>query len=88
MSKKKIRMGMKLDPPKSTEEDMVLKVQKPMMGGGPALIYNEDRSVFGYVDMTPDMMMLMGTEFKIYVLGHIDKNGILVVKEELSWQPW
>lgn len=71
-----------------THDEDVFKIQRPMGGPGPVLIYNKDHSVFAQTPMTPEIAKVMGTDYKSYVKASISEDGILQISEKLSWQPW
>lgn len=66
----------------------IFKIQRPMGGSGPVLIYNQSRGVYAQMPMTPDLAVAMGNQYKIYVRAYITHEGILQVTEHLGWQPW
>lgn len=71
-----------------THGEDVFKIQRPMGGPGPVLIYNKDHSVYAMTPMTPEIAKVMETDYKSYVKASISEDGILQVVEKLSWQPW
>lgn len=72
---------------KTTNED-VFKVQRPMGGPGPVLVYNRSRDVYAQMPLTPDLAAAMGNQYKIYVRAYINSDGVLQIIEHLGWQPW
>lgn len=52
------------------------------------LIYNEDRSLYGEMPLTNEVLQLMGDSFKIYVSGFIDSKGVLHIEEKVGRQGW
>lgn len=75
---------------KDKNKTEIFKVQRPIGGSSlePILVYNRNRSVFGQMPMTQEIAKYMGSEYKIYVRGYIDKDGILQVEEKVSSQRW
>ena len=61
-----------------------------------ALIYNEDRTIIGQIDLTEDILALfpdepvegIGFPFKIFVQGTIDEKGVVDVKSVADYQDW
>lgn len=66
----------------------IFKVQKPINTSGPVLIYNKSRSIFSQIAITQEIAKYMGTDFKIYVRGHVDDDGILQIEEKVPNQRW
>jgi len=67
------------------------KLQRPLNVAGSipmVLIYNEDRSQYGEIPITKEIIQLMGDSFKIYVSGFIDSNGMLHIEEKVGRQGW
>lgn len=81
-------MSHKLVKPDKSE---VFKIQRPMASSFSTsliLIYNKSRSVYAQIPMTQEIAKMMGTDYKIYVKGHVDSAGILQIEEKVSPQKW
>ena len=77
-------MSHKLVKPYKSE---VFKIQRPMASSFSTsliLIYNKSRSVYAQVPMTQEIAKMMGTDYKIYVKGHIDNSGILQIDSKVN----
>lgn len=71
----------------STERPrQMFKVQVSITSSEPVqqcLIYNRDKSIMGQFDVTPEIRDLMAGRLKIYVMGHIDEKGQVVMSSEV-----
>lgn len=52
------------------------------------LIYNASRSIFQEIELTEEMVALFDGDLKIYVVGSINKEGILTIHERIGEQLW
>ena len=67
----------------------IFKIQRPIASSSQILlIYNEDRSVYGNLPMSQELAGLMGTDYKIYVKGYVDDEGMLYIEEKVEPQLW
>ncbi len=69
---------------------MIVKIQRPLestLDTAPALIYNQDKSVFFYTEFTPVLALAMGSKLKVYCEAEIQGKGIRIIREVES-QPW
>ena len=75
-----------------TELNMVceiFKLQKPVAyGNGEVLIYNEDKSYMGQNQLSDEVNKLFKKSLKIYVIGHVDKKGMLHILRRTKSQDW
>lgn len=70
---------------------MIVKVQTPLVTTEPeprALVYNEDRSYEGWIQLTVDLLELMGPEPKKFFYASVDEDGILTIAGNAPWQTW
>lgn len=82
------------------KEEMVFKLQRPLMTTEKephVLIYNEDRSVEGFLPMTEEVFNLFpesnvdgwAEQYKIFVKGMFDREtGNVDITEITEWQDW
>jgi len=69
---------------------MIVKIQRPLessLDDPPALVYNEDKSVYFHTKFNPTLALAMGSRPKIYCEAVIQGKGIRIVKE-IEAQPW
>lgn len=73
----------------------LLKMQRPMLGTGSPekiLVYNEDRSIEGEVQLPIEMIMtLFEGSFKIFVIGTLREDGMFAINElinPVNWPEW
>lgn len=67
----------------------IFKIQRPINSDSSSiLIYNQDCSMFGQIVMTQEIAKYMGTDYKIYVRGYLDKRGFLHIEERVKNQRW
>jgi hypothetical protein len=78
-----------------TEERQIFKIQMPVSSdkpNPPALIYNEDKSIIGYVHITPDLEEAMDNRPKAFFYGKkiMLEDGAWAMgwEEEAPWQGW
>lgn len=72
---------------KPHKED-IFKIQMPMGGTGPVLVYNRDRDVYAHLPMTPELAVMIDHQYKIYVRAIITDDGDFQIIEKLGHQPW
>ena len=66
----------------------IFKLQRPLFGGNLILAYDEDRSHFGQFPVAEEILELFGNEYKIYVLGRVDRDGAIEVKRIVKDRDW
>ena len=52
------------------------------------LAYNEDKSKMGQFPLTPEVAVLFGRSFKIFVLGRQNKEGKILVERKVKDPHW
>lgn len=76
---------------RNPQETQIFKVQRPICSSTndmPVLIYNKDRSIYSQIPFSQEIAKFMGTDYKIYVRGNINENGIFNIVEKVGNQPW
>ena len=65
----------------------IFKIQRPIVGEGDWLMYNEDRSIQQFFVPDADMLKMMSDNLKIYVKGDIfeDTINFTEVVEPQNW---
>lgn len=73
----------------------IFKIQMPLSSNDtnpPALIYNEDRSIQGHIEITPELKEAMDSRPKAFFYGErfTNDNGELAMgwRQEAPWQEW
>lgn len=61
---------------------MVVKFQKPLLGGNKVLVYDSKETVCQELPMTDDLKKLFGGRNKMYRKCTLDKNGFLHIGKE------
>ena len=59
---------------------MIFKIQRPIFGEPTMFYYNCDRSVTGFTPMTKELSDLFGSEFKLFVDGHVINRELEINK--------
>lgn len=74
---------------------LLVKVQIPMPGnpaGGPAIVYNSDRSVEFHTPVTSEIRKRMKGAFKAFFYANIEGTGagarLIEIKATAPWQNW
>ena len=74
---------------------MKLKLQRPLVSNSDSdlitvLIYNEDRSIAGEVDMAQGFIDLLfdEDEYKVFIEGEVGENGTLTIVDPVVEQEW
>lgn len=63
---------------------MIIKFQKPLLGGNQVLIYDEHETVLDQIPFTKDINKLFGKRDKMYRVCKIDRKGILHIGDEVD----
>lgn len=71
---------------KPHKED-IFKIQSPIGGPGPVLIYNKSRDVFAQTSMTPELARILAGKYKAYVRAFISEDGIFTIISKLQTSP-
>jgi len=66
----------------------IFKVQRPLNHDKSVLIYDETREVYIEIALTDSMKKLMGKEYKIYIKGYVDADGVLHINNKTTPQKW
>lgn len=74
-------------------KEQIFKLQRPIVTNEPqpmALLYNEDKSIYAQIEMTPEIEKLfVDGELKIYFLGTYDsKTRMINIREDAGVQVW
>lgn len=65
----------------------IFKIQSPIGGPGPVLIYNKSREVFAQTSMTPELIRILNGKPKAYVRAFISEDGIFTIISKLQTAP-
>lgn len=70
----------------------IVKVQRPLASNDAnpgALVYDEACSVYLFVDLSPDILSLLGDELKVYAWAELAEGGrLLRILEAAPAQAW
>jgi hypothetical protein len=69
----------------------VFKVQKPLAGEDVWLVYNKGKTIIAYIpgnEIGKDVRALMRSDYKMYVMGSISKQGKFSIVDRVSARSW
>lgn len=66
----------------------IYKIQRSLYHKSKVLVYDKEREFFGELPITPDIELILGIEYKIYVRGYVDENGKLNIIRKTKPQTW
>ena len=69
-------------------KQQIFKIQRSVNHDNSVLIYNETKQVYIEIALTDSMKKLMGREYKIYVKGYVDADGILHINNKTAPKKW
>lgn len=70
---------------------MIFKLQRSILTTAKKqqlIVYNKDRSIFFQGPLGKTIGEFMDKDFKMFVHGDIDENGMLRIAKEARWQEW
>lgn len=67
----------------------IVKVQVPIGGEGPALVYNKDRTTEVFMETNEEILGLLDGRPKAFFFAYVDEQTeAVMVGPEAPWQDW
>jgi hypothetical protein len=67
---------------------MIVKIQVPLFGPAPWLIYNKEKSVNTFMEPDEQFGKVIGSAKKAFFRVTLDSKGLLIIHEKVEDQNW
>ena len=69
-------------------EERIFKMQRTLNHDETVLIYDESKEYRAEMPLTEPIKKLMGRDYKIYIKGYVDTDGLLHISGKIAPQKW